>query len=166
MLTDHIGVGSNRLDTLVIIILEVFNGRVRLIGTQTMTEVQTETVHLILRQPVFQRTDEHLMRRFETMVPVLIDIIRVRSGHIKPGIARQIRTVRIEFVHRVQTRSMVEHHIENNRYTAFVALVDELLIHRLGAVRSVRREIVVRRIAPVIVTVKLTDRHQLDGIHA
>ena len=106
------------------------------------------------------------MRRFETMIPVLIHIVAVRRGHIKPGIACQVRTVRIEFVHRVQSRRMVEHHIDNHRHAAFVALVDELLVHRLRAVCFIRRKIMVRRIAPVIVSVELANRHQLDSVHS
>ena len=131
-----------------------------------MTQIQTESVHLILRQPIFECTDEHLMSRFKTVIPVLIDVIAMRWINIKPRVLRQFRSIRIQLIHRVQTRSMVEYHIKNYRYTAFVALIDELLVHRLGAVSSVRREIVVRRIAPVIVTVKLTDRHQLNGVHS
>ena len=60
---------------------------------------------------------------------------------------------------------MIEHHIEDDRHAAFVALVDEGLVHLLCAVSFIRREIVVGRITPIVVAVKLTYRHQLNGIH-
>ena len=60
---------------------------------------------------------------------------------------------------------MIEHHVEDDRHATLVTLVNEGLVHLLRAVSLVRREIVVGRIAPVIVAVKLTYRHQFDGIH-
>ena len=61
---------------------------------------------------------------------------------------------------------MVEHHIHDDSHTAFVALVDKLLDLRLRTVSTVRSEIVVRRIAPVVVSVELADRHELDSVDA
>ena len=165
VLQNHIGCRRNGFDSVVVVVFQVRYRRVRLVGTQTMTQVQTETVHLILRQPVFQRTRKHLSRRRETVIPVLVHIVAVRGFHIEPRVVRQVRTVRIELVHRIQTRRMVEHHIQNHGYTALVALVDKLLVHRLRTIRLVRREIVIRRVTPVVVAVKLTNRHQLHGVH-
>ena len=165
MFQNHIRIRSHRFDTVVVVVFEVGYRGVGLIRTQTVTEVQTESVHFVLRQPVFQRTGEHLLRRCKTMVPVLVHIIAVRCVDIEPGVVSQIRTVRIELVHRVQACRMVEHHIQDHRYSAFVALVDELLVHRLRTVGLIRREIVIRRIPPVVVTIELADRHQLDRVH-
>ena len=165
MLKNHICIRRNGFNTLVVIVLQIVYCGIRFIRTKTVTQVKTVPVHFVLLQPVLEGADKHLVRRLKTVIPILIDIVGVRRVDIKPRVAGQVRSVRIEFIHRIITRSMVEHHIKNNGNTALVALVDELLVHRLRAVGPIRRKIVVRRIAPVIVSVKLTYRHQLYRIH-
>ena len=84
------------------------------------------------------------MRRFEIMVPVFINIVAMRWIDIKPRIIRQVRTIRIEFVHRIETCCMIKHHVQNNRHTTFVALVNELFEHLRCPVCFIQSKIVIR----------------------
>ena len=164
MLQNHIRVGSDCLHTVIVVVFQISNSGIGLVRAKTVTEVQTETVHFVFRQPILQRTGKHLLCRCKSVVPIFIDVIAVRCIDIEPGVVRQIGSVRIEFVHRVETRRMVEHHVDDNGHTAFVALINERLVHFLRTVRLIRRKIVVGRITPVVVSVKLTNRHQFYRI--
>ena len=164
MLQNHIRVGSDCLHTVIVVVFQISNSGIGLVRAKTVTEVQTETVHFVFRQPILQRTGKHLLCRCKSVVPIFIDVIAVRCIDIEPRVVRQIGSVRIEFVHRVETRRMVEHHVNDNGHTAFVALIDERLVHFLRTVRLIRRKIVVGRITPVVVAVKLTNRHQFYRI--
>ena len=61
---------------------------------------------------------------------------------------------------------MVEHHVHDDGDTAFVALIDERLELLGRTVGLIHSEVVVRRIAPVVVAVKLAHWHQFQGIDA
>ena len=106
------------------------------------------------------------------MVPFLsVSVVSLRRIDIDPRVEPQFGLrlgaagPRIEFDHRVGTVGVVEHHIHDDRDTAFVALINEPFeIIRL-AVRSVQREIEHRVVAPALVSLKLRNRHQFDRIH-
>ena len=128
--------------------------------------IETVAIHFVLFEPVLECTFEHRVRGSKTMIPVLIDVVRVRRGDIEPRVLCEVGTVRIQLVHRVETRRVVQHHIQNDGNAAFVTLVNERLDLLLRAVSAVRCKIMVRRVAPVVVSVELTDRHQLDSVNA
>ena len=104
------------------------------------------------------------MCRFKIVVPILIDIISVRRINIEPWIMLEFIAIRIEFVHWVKTSCMVKYHIKNHCYTTFVALINKNLELLRSTIRFVKREIVIRRITPVEVAVKLLNRHKLNSV--
>ena len=162
----HVGIAGHGLHTLLVIVLQVSHRRVCLVRAESVAQVQPVTVHLVLLQPVLQGTYEHLVGRFETVVPVLIDIVRVGRRDVEPRVVLQVVAVGIQLVHGIVARSVVEHHVEYHRHAALVTLVNERLQLVGRAVGLVGGEIQTGRIAPVVVAVKLADGHQLHGVDA
>ena len=130
-----------------------------------MTQIKTETIHLILSQPILQSTNKHFVSRLKIVIPIFINIISVRSCNIEPWIMLKIIAPRIKFIHWVKTCSMIEHHIKNNSNTTLVTFIDESLHLFRCSICFVQRKIVVGRITPVLIAIKLLNWHQLYSIY-
>ena len=172
VLKDKVSVRGSGFDAVGVVVLEVLHRSIRFVGAETVAKVHTITVNLILGEPVFEYTGEVVAGRFKAVIPVLIDVIGVRSGNVEPWVEAELclgsagASPRIEFIHRVETGSVVEYHIQNNGNTAFVALIDEGFELFGRAVSLIQREVVVGRVTPVVVAVKFVHRHQFNGIYA
>ena len=99
------------------------------------------------------------------MVPVLVHVVRVRSSSVEPRVFAEVSTIRIEFVHWVETCSMVEDHIKNDSDASFVTFINESLEIIRSTICTVKRKEVVRRVTPAVIAIKLGDRHEFNSIH-
>ena len=99
------------------------------------------------------------------MVPVLVHVVRVRSSSVEPRVFAEVSTIRIEFVHWVETCSVVEYHIKDDCDTAFVTFINESLEIIRSTICTVKRKEVVRRVTPAIIAVELGNRHELYSVH-
>ena len=143
VLKDEVCILGYCLDTLLVVIGDMIHS---IVGStaQAVTQVHTETIDLVLGEPIVERTNHHLLSRREIVVPILIDIIWVRRCDIKPWVVLEVITVRIELIHWVETRIVVEHHIEDHSDTTLVALINESLHLLWCTIGLVKREVVVR----------------------
>ncbi len=149
-----------------IIFRKICAKRVAVCSTKAVRQVHAVAIDFVLGEPVLQRTLKHGFGRFEIVVPILVNIVAVRRCNIEPRIVLQIIAIGIEFVHWVQSSGVVEHHIQYHRNAAFVALVDERFQVVFAAVGLIGRKIVVRTVAPVVVTVEFGYRHQFEGVYS
>ena len=133
---------------------------------EAVTKVHTESIDFVFIEPVIEGAGKHLTRLREIMIPVLIDIIAVRRIGIEPGVPLEVFAIRIEHILRIKTCSVIEDHIDDYRHAATVKRVHELFEALRRTVGLIDSEIVVGRIAPVIVAVKLAQRHKFNRINA
>ena len=97
---------------------------------------------------------------------MLIDIVSMRYFYAEPRILTEVCSVWINFIHWIKTSSMIEDHIHDDSHTSLVTLINESTEIILTTISFVHCEIMIRRITPVIITIKLADRHQFNGIDA
>ena len=99
------------------------------------------------------------------MVPLFaIAVIALRRVGVEPRVEFEIIAPRIEFGHRVGAFGMVEHHIENDRYTALVTRIDKRFELIGRTVCFVQSKIEGRVVAPTHIAFKFRNRHQFDSI--
>ena len=144
MLKNHVGIRRNSLDTVLVVVFDIAHRSIWIGSAKSVAEVHTETVHFVLGQPISKGAGEHGLGRNEIVVPVLIYIVRVRSIDVEPRVAAQVSTPRIEFVHWVETRSVVKDHIQDDRNAAFVALINKFLKLIRITIDLIQRKEVVR----------------------
>ena len=134
---------------------------------ETFGEVETETVNMIFLKQISQALAYGLPHHFIIVVQVVEDTERMGCHRIEPRIGsrgRVGRCIPVHFGPRAVSGKVVIDDVDQDGYSAAVALVYEFLVFLACTVCLVKREIMVRIVSPAEVAVEFLNRHKLYRI--
>ena len=136
---------------------------------KSFRQIETEAVHFVLRHPEFQTALHKILRGGTGEIEIISKTIWMRSRLVEPWISCRravVGSVPVQLCQRTGSPGVVKHDILHHRNSAFVALIDKGFQVHIRTIIFIRSEKEIRVVAPAVVSIKLVEWHQFNGVDA
>ena len=136
---------------------------------EALAEVETESVHIVFLQPVFNHPVHIIFCGLRFMVEVVSNIEVVFGRDVQPRIVGRglvAGRIPIQMAEAALAKGVVQHDVEDHRHAVFVAFIHQRLQLLAVAVVFVQRHVVGAVVTPAGIAFKLAERHEFDGVDA